>query len=315
MNRICQMLNLQLPVIQGGMGNISHPQLTAAVSNAGALGTIGAGTMSPAEIEEKIIKTKELTSKPFALNIAITVSPYTKELVELAIKHDISAVTFSAGNPAPYVPLLHAKGIKVMAVVGSVKHALKAEAASVDIIIGEGYEAAGINSPLETTTLTLIPQLVDTVQVPVIAAGGIADGRGLAAMLALGAEGVQMGTRFIATKEAPYSEKYKQRIIDAGDGDTIIVGRTVQRIRRVLKNPYTAHILQTEAKGLTPAEYDQLTDESHHIIGAVHGDEDKGFWNSGQISGLIKEIPTVSELIQSMKTEMKLAIERLNHYS
>jgi enoyl-[acyl-carrier protein] reductase II len=315
MNRLCNLLNLEVPIIQGGMGNISHPKLTAAVSNAGGLGTLGAGTMDPQEIESKIIQTKELTNRPFALNIAITVSAYTSELINLVIKHKIPAVSLSAGNPVPFVNLLHNNGVKVMAVVGAVKHAKKAVDGKVDIIVGEGYEAAGINSPLETTTLTLIPQLVDAVDVPVVAAGGIADGRGLAAMLALGAEGIQMGTRFIATKEAPFSHKYKQRLIEANDNETVIIGRSVQRIRRVLKNPYIKEILKSESSGMTIDTFNQLTDEKHHILGAIHGNEQEGYWNSGQVAGLIREIPSVQELIIQMKHEMELAISQLTKYN
>ncbi|MDQ0218728.1 nitronate monooxygenase [Peribacillus cavernae] len=314
MNRLCELLQIGVPIIQGGMGNISHPQLTAAISNAGALGTIGAGTMSPDEVEAKIIRTKELTVRPFALNIAITVSPYTKELIELVLKHEVPVISLSAGNPASYVEYLHHHSVKVIAVVGAVKHAKKAEAGGADVIVGEGYEAAGINSPLETTTLALIPQLVDAVHVPVVAAGGIADGRGMAASFALGAEGVQMGTRFIATKEAPFSDIYKQRLIDANDNETVVIGRSVKRIRRVLKNPYVKEILESETAGMTLDTFNELTNEDHHILGAVEGNEESGYWNSGQISGLIRQVPSVGELIANMVNEMNLVVNKLQTY-
>jgi enoyl-[acyl-carrier protein] reductase II len=307
MNNLCKLLNIQFPIIQGGMGNISNAPLTAAVSKAGGLGTVGAGTMMPDEVESIITEVKKRTDKPFAVNIALTVSPYAKEIVELVIKHRVPVVSLSAGNPAPLVPYFHDHGVKVITVVGSVKHAMKAESAGSDIIVGEGYEAAGINSPFETTTLTLIPQLVQAVSVPVVAAGGIGNGRGLAAMLALGAQGVQMGTRFIATKEAPFADIYKKKILDADDVSTMIVGRSVGRVRRVLKAPYTEQLLQKEKKGMSLEEFNEKTSETFHKIGALEGNEEKGYMNSGQIAGLIKDLPTVEEVIQTMMKEAEQA--------
>ncbi|WP_419880794.1 NAD(P)H-dependent flavin oxidoreductase [Peribacillus sp. B-H-3] len=311
MNRLCRILNISVPIIQGGMGNISSPQLAAAISNAGALGMIGSGTMSPPEVEAKLKAALEMTNRPIALNIAVSVSPYTKELIDLAIKYKLPSVSLSAGNPVPYIDCLHNNGIKVMAVTGAVKHAKKAAAAGADIIVGEGYEAAGINSPLEITTLALIPQLADAVDVPVAAAGGIGDGRGIAAMMALGAEGVQMGTRFIAVKEAPFSETYKQRVINAGDQETVVIGRSVNRIRRVLKNPFIKEISAKEEKGMSLSEFSRLTDEEHHMLGAIEGDEEKGYCNSGQIAGLINRDYSAEELIKTMIDEMYQTIDRL----
>ena len=213
MNLVCEQLKIRYPIIQGGMGNISHAALTAAVSEAGGLGTIGCGTMKPVEVEKIILETKEMTSQPFAINIALTVNPYMLELIELVIKHQIPVVSLSAGNPAPFIPILHQHGIKVIVVVASVKHAQKAEAAGADLLVAEGFEAAGINSSLELTTFTLIPQITNAVSIPVIAAGGIGDGKGLAAALMLGASGVQMGTRFIATKEAQLHDNYKESLL------------------------------------------------------------------------------------------------------
>jgi len=307
MNKLCNLLNIQFPIIQGGMGNISNAPLTSAVSEAGGLGTIGAGTMTPEEVETIILDVKKRTKKPFAVNIALTVSPYTKEIVQLLVKHNVPVVSLSAGNPAPLIPFFHEHGIKVITVVGSVKHALKAESAGTDIIVGEGFEAAGINAPFETTTLTLIPQLVQAVRIPVVAAGGIGDGKGLAAMLSLGASGVQMGTRFIATKDAPFADQYKRKVLDADDISTMIIGRSVGRVRRVLKAPYTDQLLQAEKDGMTPEEFNEKTSETYHKIGALEGNEEKGFMNSGQIAGLIKDLPTVEELIQNMMKEAEKA--------
>lgn len=303
MNNLCKILGIKYPIIQGGMGNISNAQLTSAVSEAGGLGTIGAGTMTPDELEEIIVETKKRTEKPFAVNIAITVTPYLEEMVSLLLKHKVPVVSLSAGDPSPFVAKFHEAGMKVITVVGAVKHALKAEAANADAVVVEGYEAAGINSNYETTTLTLVPQVVNAVKIPVIAAGGIGDGRALAAMLMLGASGVQIGTRFIATKDAPFSDEYKQRILEATDTDTVIVGRKVNRVRRVLKTPYAKKLLDYEKGDYTLEKFSELTSEKYHKIGAIEGKLDEGFINGGQISGLIRDIPTVKELIERMVKE------------
>jgi enoyl-[acyl-carrier protein] reductase II len=304
-NGITSVLGIKYPIIQGGMGNISNAILTAAVSEAGGLGTIGAGTMHPEEVEQIIVETKSRTSKPFSVNVALSVSPNAVEILRLAVKHKVQVVTLSAGNPAPFIPKLKEAGIKVITVVASVKQARKAEDAGTDIIVAEGYEAAGINSNLETTTLALIPQIVAKVSIPVVAAGGIGDGKGLAAMLALGASGVQMGTRFIATKEAPFHDNYKQKLLQASDHETVIVGRSVGRIRRLLKTSYAGKLLEAEKQGITPEEFAALTTEEIHKKGALEGNEEKGFMNGGQVSGLISDIPSVQELLERMLEEAK----------
>lgn len=310
MNILTDILNIKYPIIQGGMGNISNAILTAAVSEAGGLGTIGAGTMPPEDVEKIIEETRSLTNKPFAVNVALSVSPYVKEILSLVIKHKIPAVSLSAGNPTPFIPKLHEKGVKVIAVAASVRQALKAETAGADIIAAEGYEAAGINSSLETTTLVLIPQITGVVSVPVVAAGGIGDGKGLAAMLALGASGVQMGTRFIATKEAPFHPQYKQKIIEASDHETLIVGRSVGRIRRVLSTGYANKLLDYEKQGISLDEFNKLTSEDYHKIGAINGNGDEGFMNSGQIAGLIADLPSVKELLDNMIEDAKLQLHK-----
>jgi enoyl-[acyl-carrier protein] reductase II len=309
-NRLTNLLHIKYPIIQGGMGNISNAPLTAAVSEAGGLGTIGVGTMSPEEVETILIETKSLTSKPIAINIPVSVTPFLKEMLSLLIKYQVPIVSLSAGNPAPYIEKLHENGIKVIAVVASVKHALKAEAAGVDILVAEGYEAAGINSPYESTTLTLIPQIVDAVKIPVVAAGGIADGRGLAAMLSLGACGVQMGTRFIATQEAPFHSSYKEKLLSADDRSTVIIGRSVGKIRRLLKAPYSVNLLDMERNGMTSEEYVQLTSEDLHKRGALEGNEQEGFMNAGQIAGLVSDIPTVKHLLEGMIQEAESQLQK-----
>ncbi|MDV6378691.1 nitronate monooxygenase [Sporosarcina sp. GW1-11] len=310
MNVLCNVLSIQLPIIQGGMGNISSPKLAAAVSNAGGLGTIGCGTLSVEAVERKILELKALTSCPFAINIAINVTPHTEQLIELVIKHQVPVVSLSAGNPTPYISLLHDRGIKVITIVASVKHAIKAEEAGADILVAEGFEAAGINSPLELTTMTLIPQITANVSIPVAAAGGIGDGKGLAAAIVLGAKGVQMGTRLIATKEMQVHELYKQRLVDATDVETVIIGRNVGRVRRVLKNDYVTALKKREKEGLTLAEFDEATTEAQHVLGAIEGNMEQGFINSGQVAGMINDVPSVQELLEQMMLEAKQACTR-----
>lgn len=306
MKYVCEMLQINYPIIQGGMGNISNAQLTSAVSEAGGLGTIGCGTMTPDEVEQIILQTKKLTDKNFAINIAINVSPYTKELIDLVIKYRIPIVSLSAGNPVPFIPTLHENGVKVIVLVASVKHAQKAEAAGADILVAEGFEAAGINSSLELTTFTLIPQIVKNVKLPVIAAGGVGDGKGFAAALMLGASGVQIGTRLIATKEAPFHDNYKQSLVNASDTETIIVGRSVGMLRRMLKTPYSMKLEENEREGMTLVQYGEMTTEKKHVMGAVEGDLENGFINSGQIAGLIDEIPSVKDLFEKMMKDANL---------
>lgn len=294
------------------MGNVSHAQLTAAISEAGALGTIGAGTMKAKEVEQMIITVKERTKKPFALNIPISVHPDLERIVQLVFKHDIPIVSLSAGNPKPLIPLFQEKGVKVICVVASVKQALKAEKAGADVIVAEGYEAAGINSNFETTTLTLIPQVVKAVSIPVVAAGGIGDGSGLLAMWSLGAQGVQMGTRFIATQEALVHENYKNKILEATDTDTVIVGRTIGKVRRLLKTDYANKLLDLERNGVTLEEFNRYTDESRHITGAMAGKLGEGHLNGGQIAGHIKDTPTVAALLERMMDEAVTIHQELN---
>ena len=300
MRRLCKLLSIHYPFIQGGMGNISSPILATAVSEAGGLGTIGTGTLSVDHVESLLLDMKKRTKKAFALNIPISVTTNLKGMCELAVKHAVPVVSLSAGNPTPYIHYFKQHNIRVICVTASVKHAQKAEKAGADVIVGEGFEAAGINSPLELTTMTLIPQLVAKVQIPVVAAGGVGDSRGFAAALALGAEGIQMGTRLIATKESPYHERYVERILEANDTETIIVGRSVGKVRRILKTAYAKQLIQAEAAGMHPDVFEAMTDEEKHRIGAVEGRLEEGFINGGQVSGLVESIPTVQELFKEM---------------
>jgi len=315
MRNLCELLNIKYPIIQGGMGNISSPTLASSVSNAGGLGTIGCGTLTPPEVEELIIETKKRTTMPFAVNIPINVNKYSKEILQIVIQHNVPIVSLSAGNPAPFILKLHEAGIKVIVVVAAVKHAIKAEEAGADVLVAEGFEAAGINSNLELTTLTLIPQISKAVKIPLVAAGGIANGNGLAAVLALGASGIQMGTRFIATQEMTVHNSYKERILHASDQETMILGRSVGQVRRVLRNPYAEKLSLAEKNGITLEEYNSSTSEVFHVKGAIEGNEDEGFMNSGQIAGIINDLPTVQELIEKIMQELRECILKLSEHS
>ena len=311
MKQACDILSIQYPIIQGGMGNISNAILTSAVSNAGGLGTIGCGTMNPDEIEQIITETKGRTEQPFALNIALTVSDYVDEIIQLAIKHNVSAISLSAGNPAPYIPILKQNGIRTIVLVASVRHAQKAEKTGADILVAEGYEAAGINSSLELTTFTLVPQIVKKVAIPVFAAGGIGDGKGLAAALMLGASGVQIGTRFIATAEAPFHPYYKEKLLQANGEDTQILGRSYGRVRRVLKGAYVEQLANLEKEGMTFTEFQQKTSEKYHVKGAMDGDFDNGYVNSGQVAGLIDHVPSVRELLETIISDASSQMKKI----
>lgn len=310
---ICKLLKIKYPIIQGGMGNISNAMLTAAVSEAGGLGTIGCGTMTPKEVEKIITETKNKTNKPFAINIPINVTPYVDELVEIILKHKVPIVSLSAGNPSKYIPKLKKNGVKTLVIVATVKHAKKAEEVGADGLIAEGFEAAGINSNAELTTFTLIPQIVKNVNIPVIAAGGIGNGNGLAAALMLGAQGIQMGTRFVATVDAPFHSNYKEAILQATDTSTKIVGRSVGQSRRVILGDYVKKIGEKEEEGISLEEFQSLTTEAKHIKGAIEGDFSNGYINAGQVSGLIDSLPTVKELIETMIEEAKMQLDHVSN--
>ncbi|MDQ0338975.1 enoyl-[acyl-carrier protein] reductase II [Caldalkalibacillus uzonensis] len=306
-------LTLKYPIIQGGMGNISPPELCVAVSRAGGLGQIGAGSLSSTEVEQKLQKVKEELDEgiDFGVNVPLSVQPDLEKLMDLLIDYQVPVVSLSAGNPKPWIPKLKEAGIKVLVVVATVKQAQKAEAAGADLIVAEGFEAAGKNSSRELTTMTLIPQITQHVQCPVIAAGGIGDGRGLLASLALGAKGVQLGTRLIATKEAYVHVNYQQAILSATDEDTIVVGRRYGLVTRLLNTPYARVLHEQENKGLSLEAFLSKTDEDSHHRGAIEGLLEKGHVNAGQISGAINDIVSVAELLERMMDEAQIALERL----
>jgi len=295
--RITKLLDIDYPIIEGGMAWVGTPRLAAAVSNAGALGTIGSGSMTPDILREKIKEIKTLTDKPFAVNI-IMLSPYVEELVNVVIDENVPIVIFGAGNPAPFIKPLKNKGIKVLAVVSSDSLAIRLERAGIDAIIGEGMECGGHIG--DVSTLVLIQRLVEVVKVPIIAAGGIATGRAIAAMFTLGAEGVQLGTIFIATKECEAHENYKKLVLKAGIRDTLITGGKLGHPARVIKTPFAKKMLKIEAS--SPEEAEEM------LIGSLKkaflsGDLSQGSFMAGQSVGLVKEIKSVKQLIEDLIKE------------
>jgi enoyl-[acyl-carrier protein] reductase II len=308
-NRISTMLSIELPIIQAGMVWVSGWKLASAVSNNGGLGLIGAGSMKPNLLREHIKKCKSSTDKPFGVNIPLLRGD-AEELVKVVIEEDVKIVFSSAGHPGKFIDVLKKNNITVCHVVPSLKFALKAESVGCDAIVGEGVEAGGHNGADELTTFALIPQLVDAVKIPVIAAGGIADGRGILAALSLGAEGVQIGTRFAVTQESSAHPNYKQRVVDARDNDTILVLKKIG-MARMLKNKFTEEALIAELSGADAEKLKELLGQKRERLGIFEGDADQGMMEAGQGAGLIKDIPTVEELMKRLITEFDNACSKL----
>ena len=303
---LTRLLGIQAPIIQGGMAWVAEHTLAAAVSNAGGLGIIGAAN-APAEwVREQIRLTKQLTDKPFGVNVML-MSPYAPEIAQVVAEEGVSVVTTGAGNPESYMALWKSKGIKVIPVVASVALAKRMERAGADAVVAEGCESGGHIG--ESTTMTLVPQVVDALNIPVIAAGGIADGRGLAAAFMLGACGVQMGTRFVATKECWAHQNYKDKILKAKDIDTKVTGRSTGHPVRALRNEMTKQYLDLEKKGATLEELEYLTLGGLRKA-VVEGDVKNGSVMSGQIAGMIKEELTCREVIENIVAEAAKLLEK-----
>jgi enoyl-[acyl-carrier protein] reductase II len=298
---LCDLLEIKKPIIQGGMAWVATGELAAAVSSAGGLGIIGAGNAPADAIEKEIEKVRELTDKPFGLNIML-LSPFADDIIELAIEKKIPVITTGAGNPGKHVKRFQEVGSKVIPVVPSVALAKRMERLNVDAVIVEGTEAGGHIG--ELATMALVPQVVDAVEIPVIAAGGVADGRGLAAVIALGAKGAQIGTRFVCSKECTASEEFKKAIVGARDRDAVVTGRSTGHPVRNLKNKLTKEIDRLEKEGATSEKIEELG--SGKLRDAViDGDVQEGSVMAGQISGMISEIKSVEEIIE----EIMLAAE------
>ena len=312
--RITTLLGIEHPIIQGGMIWASQWQLVTAVSNAGGLGLLGSGSMSAEELRNQIRQCKAHTSKPFGVNVPIMYAN-SAQTMEVIMDEGVSVVFTSAGNPALWTEKLHEKGIKVVHVVSSSKFALKAQAAGVDAVVAEGFEAGGHNGREETTTLVLLPQVCQAVSIPVIAAGGIASGKAMFAAMALGASAVQLGSRFIATEEATVHPDFKAAVLEAKEGDTVLTLKELSPVR-LLKNPFYEQVEalynQREA---TPENLRQLLGKGRAKLGMYEGDLKEGELEIGQVSSLIKEVKTVKEVFEELLTEFEQTRQRMANLS
>lgn len=296
--KVSSLLGTEYPIIQGGMAWVAEYHLAAAVSNAGGLGLIGAAN-APAEwVRDQVREAKKLTDQPFGVNIML-MSPYADDVAGVIVEEGVKVVTTGAGSPEKYMKMWKEAGIKVIPVVASVAFAKRMERCGADALVAEGCEAGGHIG--ESTTMTLVPQVVDAVQIPVIAAGGIADGRGIAAAFMLGAQGVQMGTHFVVTDECQVHENYKERIIRAKDIDTRVTGRTTGHPVRALRNDMTKQYLELENRGAGFEELEQLALGGLRRA-VVDGDMKNGSVMAGQIAGMVKERMSCRELIEKLVT-------------
>ena len=308
-NRVCELLGIKYPIIQGGMAGYSKPKLVSAVSNAGGLGLL-AGATGPKALHEDIGKTRGLTDKPFGVNIPLALmGSRSQELLEIALEKNIKIFVTAAGNPAEFAKTIKGAGGVLMHVVPSVRHAIKAEQAGVDIIITEGTEGGGLVGPLGITAFALVPQVANAVKIPIIAAGGIGDSRGFVAALALGAVGIQMGTRFLATAEADIDEDLKKVLLAATDNSTELTGSSSIKVRLFTKE-FIQSILQNQpvlsiAEELSSKELSELTAKMQH-----EEVKPEGMFAGGQVAGMISEILTVEDVINGIITDAAKICQR-----
>ena len=313
MNKITQLFNIKYPIIQGGMIWNSGYKLASAVSNAGGLGLIGAGSMYPEVLREHIQKCKKNTDKPFGVNVPM-LYPNIEEIMKIIVEEGVKIVFTSAGNPKTWTSFLKEKGIIVVHVVSSSKFALKAQEAGVDAIVAEGFEAGGHNGREETTTLTLIPMVKEQIDVPLIAAGGIASGRGMLAVMVLGADGVQVGSRFAASVESSSHDNFKKTILEVKEGDTQVTLKELAPVR-LIKNKFYNDIQELYAKCPTPEELKLLLGRARAKRGMFEGDLVEGELEIGQIAALIHDIKPVAEIIDAMISEfntVKIEIQNIH---
>jgi len=305
MNRITQLFNIQYPVIQAGMIWASGYKLASAVSNAGGLGLLGAGSMYPEVLREHIQKCKKATDKPFGVNVPM-LYPNIEEIMNIIVEEGVKIVFTSAGNPKTWTSFLKERGITVVHVVSSVKFALKAQEAGVDAVVAEGFEAGGHNGREETTTFALIPMVKEKLTVPLIAAGGIATGRGMLAAMVLGADGVQIGSRFAASVESSSHDKFKQAIVATQDGDTHVTLKELAPVR-LIKNKFFHDVMALYAKSPTVDDLKTLLGRARAKKGMFEGDLEEGELEIGQIAGLINEIKPAGEILQEIIADFEIA--------
>ena len=307
-NPICQLFQIKYPIIQGGMIWCSGWELAAAVSNAGGLGLIGAGSMYPEILDEHIQKCKAATSKSFGVNLPL-LYPNIEAHIQTIIKHEVPIVFTSAGNPKTWTKTLQDAGIKVVHVVASVLFAQKAEAAGVDAIVAEGFEAGGHNGRDETTTLCLIPMVRKAVQIPVLAAGGIGTGEAMLAVMNLGADGVQMGSRFVASKESSAHLNFKEAVLAAKDGDTLLTLKELTPVR-LLKNPFFEKVKQAYTDGASVSQLQELLGRGRAKKGMFEGDLSEGELEIGQVAGLFDEVLSAKEIIEQIVKAYNTALTK-----
>ena len=309
MNRICQLFGIQYPVIQGGMVWCSGWRLASAVSNAGGLGLIGAGSMHPEVLREHIRKCQSTTDKPFGVNVPL-MYPEIDALMNILVEEGVKIVFTSAGNPKTWTGFLKGHGIKVAHVVSSSKFAVKCEQAGVDAIVAEGFEAGGHNGREETTTLCLIPAVRRATTLPLIAAGGIGTGNAMLATFALGAEGVQIGTRFALTEESSAHENFKQLCLNLNEGDTKLLLKKLSPTRLV-KGEFTTAVEEAEARGASAEEMKELLGKGRSKKGIFEGNLQEGELEIGQVASLFREMHTVSEVMKEIMEDFRKGMEKI----
>lgn len=309
MNKITQLFGIKYPIIQGGMIWNSGYKLASAVSNAGGLGLIGAGSMYPEVFREHIQKCKKTTDKPFGVNVPM-LYPNIEEIMNIIVEEDVKIVFTSAGNPKTWTPFLKEKGITVVHVVSSVKFALKAQEAGVDAVVAEGFEAGGHNGREESTTFTLIPMVKQELSIPLIAAGGIATGKGMLAAMILGAEAVQMGSRFAASVESSAHPNFKNAILKVKDGDTYVTLKELAPVR-LIKNKFFNDVMDLYSKCPTNEELRELLGRARAKKGMFEGDLDEGELEIGQVAGLIQSIQPVDVIIKEIIEEFNTEKEKI----
>lgn len=309
---INQLLGIKYPIIQAGMVWVSGWKLASAVSNCGGLGLIGAGSMKPDLLKEHLQKCKAATDKPFGVNIPL-LRKDADELIRTSLDEGVKIFFTSAGNPKTFTSLLKENRCKVIHVVANLKYGLKAQEAGCDAVVGEGVEAGGHNGADQLTTFTLIPMLVDKLKIPVIAAGGITDGRGILAAFSLGAEGVQIGTRFAATVESSAHANYKQEIINSSDQDTVLAFKKIGLVR-LIKNDFAIRAMKAESNGWDENQLRELLGTKRERAGIFEGDLAEGELEAGQGVGLINDIPTVKDLFKRLLDDYNLSKTKLNKF-
>jgi enoyl-[acyl-carrier protein] reductase II len=312
-NKICSLLGIQYPLIQGGMIWCAGWELASAVSNAGGLGLLGAGSMYPEVLDEQIIKCKAATNKPFGVNLPL-LYPNIEAHIATIIKHKVPIVFTSAGNPKNWTETLKKEGITVVHVVSSVKFALKAQAAGVDAIVAEGFEAGGHNGRDETTTLCLIPMVRDAIQIPLIAAGGIGDGRAMLAVMNLGADGAQVGSRFVASEESSAHQKFKQAVIESQEGDTLLTLKELTPVR-LLRNPFFDQVQAAYQNGASADALATLLGRGRAKKGMFEGDLTEGELEIGQIAGSFTDIFPAGTIVQQFIKEYNQALAAQHPFS